>query len=186
MQKDDLFYLSLLQQGKEDALTYWVNIYFPILCSYANKIIDDEAQAEDLTEDLFIKLWEKRLSFASINELKSFLYTSIRNASLNVIRQRQREKKRHTFFSQQNSLDTDNGFWEEEVLAEIRKSIYELPPQMRKIFILSFFEKKTNDEIAETLNITNQTVRNQKSNALTILRKLLREKAFLVLFSYLI
>ena len=63
-----------------------------------------------------------------------------------------------------------------ELLAEIRKAIDTLPQKMREIFILAYFKKMTNEEIALHLQLSNQTVRNQKATALATLRKALRHK----------
>ncbi|WP_447640809.1 MULTISPECIES: RNA polymerase sigma factor [Chitinophagaceae] len=178
--------LDLLHQGDVKALDYLIRIYLPSLQGYAVKIIVDEAEAADIVEDLFIKLWQNRYDFNSANELKGFLFTSIRNACLNKIRSRKRETVRHEAFEAENRIVDTDYLVEEEMLIEIRKSIDELPPKMRKIFILSVYNEMSNDEIADFLNLSSQTVRNQKSNAIAILRKKLKGHSFLFLICMLL
>ncbi len=172
--------LNLLQEGNLNALDYLIKTYFAPLCLYGEKIINNRAEVEDITEELFIKLWERKYVFENIHQLKGFLFTSIRNACLNSIRNTNRKNERHKEFVENDTI-SDNEFVEEEMLAEIQKTINSLPEKMRKIFILSYYKKMSNDEIAAYLNLTNQTVRNQKTNAINTLRKLLKEKSFLTL-----
>jgi RNA polymerase sigma-70 factor (family 1) len=176
--------LNLLRQGNSFALQYLIRIYFPVLCQYAEKITSNRAEAEDVTEEVFIKLWQRHAAFTSFNEVKGFLYTSTRNGSLNVLRGRQRQQLRHEAFAQTHKADGEPSIDEmvyEELLAEIRKTIALLPEKMRKIFILSYYKKMTNQEIADYLQLSQQTVRNQKTKALGLLKDLLKDKAFIML-----
>ena len=177
--------LLFLQQDNPDALEYLIRVYFPVVCSYANKIIDNWAEAEDIAEELFIKLWERRNTIKNFNEIKGFLYTAARNASLNLLRGRNREKKRHLEFVQNQDADPGE-FIYEEMLAEIRKAMQTLPEKMREIFILSYYKKMSNAEIAVHLNLSNQTVRNQKTKAIAVLKALLKEKTFFLLLGHML
>lgn len=182
---NDISCLHYLQQGNPDALEYLIRIYFPLVCKYATKITDNKAEAEDIAEDIFVKVWERRNSFAGFSELKGFLYTAAHNAALNILRSRQRERLRHKEFAQIQA-DGSAGFVYEEMLAEIRKSLDVLPPKMREIFILSYYKKMSNAEIAEYLQLSQQTVRNQKTKAIALLRFLLKDKDFLLLILLLV
>ncbi|HRQ50054.1 MAG TPA: sigma-70 family RNA polymerase sigma factor, partial [Agriterribacter sp.] len=77
----------LLEQGDSAALHYLIRIYFPVLRRYALQITRiSSAEAEDVVGEVFVKLWERRTRFTHFGEVKGFLYTSVRNACLNVAR----------------------------------------------------------------------------------------------------
>lgn len=180
--------LKMLCQGQAAALQYLIRIYFPVLCRYARSIMHTGyVDAEDVVEEIFIKLWQRREDFTHIAEVKGFLYTSVRNSCINALRSRQREQVRNETFMQLHGAqpqDTDKEIIVSELLALIRKAVDELPPKMREIFFLSYYKKMSTPEIAEHLNLSHQTVRNQKSRALSILKKQFLEKSpasFLVL-----
>lgn len=176
--ENDHICIEYLKQNRQEALAYLIKIYFPILRKYAINIIQNEAEAEDITEDVFIKIWNKRADFDIFSELKAFMYTSIKNASLNILRARKRENNRHVHFTELSIEDGVNEILFEELLAEIRKSIITLPPKMRQIFILSYYEKMSNDDIAAHLHLTKQTVKNQKTKAINILKSIIGDKNY--------
>lgn len=182
--------LELLKENDTEAWQYLIRIYFPILCRFSQKILQDTAAAEDVVTDVFVMLYQKNLEFSDMQHVKKYLYTATRNASINLIRSRQREKIRHEIFVNSYMEEDGNKYEEEilfsELLAEIRKEIDDLPPKMREIFILAYFKKMTNEEIASYLDLSNQTVRNQKASALALLRKALKGKYPIHLISVLI
>lgn len=171
--------LEKLRNSQESALAYLIEIYFPVLRKYAYKIINNEAEAEDVITESFIKIWERREAFSTFSELKAFLYVTVKNTCLNLLRHHQREKVRHIYFHQEENTSSLDEFIYEEMLAEIRKSIAKLPIKMQKVFILSYFNKLTNEQIADYLNLSNQTVRNQKAKALKALREVFKNKKIL-------
>lgn len=171
--------LELLKKNDAAAWQYLIRIYFPVLCRFAKKILNNDAAAEDVVTDVFVKLWRYNVDFADMQQVKKYLYTATRNNSLNVLRSKQREKARHETFAS-TYLQEDDFFENEilytELLAEIRKEIDSLPPRMREILILAYFKKMPNEEISAHLQLSNQTVRNQKATALAMLRKALKPK----------
>lgn len=177
-------YLKLLKENDPAAWQYIIRIYLPVLSRYAKRILNDDAAAEDVVMDIFVKLWQQNADFADMQQVKKYLYTATRNNCLNILRSKQREKKRHETFAKA-SMQADDFFENEilysELLAEIRKEIDSLSPRMREIFILAYFSKKTNEEISAQLNLSNQTVRNQKTAALALIRKALKPKFLLPL-----
>lgn len=185
----DFHMASQLKNKAPEALQSLIHLYFPVLCRFAQKILHDKAAAEDVTTDVFLTYWQKSPEFDDIQHIKHFLYKSIRNACLNVLRSRQREEARHETFTE-IYLQDDDAFAREilhaEVLAEIRKEIQHFAPRLRQIFIMAYFQQLSNEEIAQKLNLSNQTVRNQKASALSLLRKKIRAKFPLLLLSQLL
>lgn len=176
----------LLQQGDSVAFHYLIRVYFPVLGRYACRVAPiSNAEAEDVVEEVFLKLWERREQFVDFGEVKGFLYVSVRNGCLNVFRSRQREETRAATFMHLYGNDSRGSNEAEiiysELLAEIRRSVDALPAKMREIFILSHYKKMSNEAIAARLNLSHQTVRNQKSKALALLRQWLKQKSPLLL-----
>ncbi|MCU7549913.1 RNA polymerase sigma-70 factor [Chitinophagaceae bacterium LB-8] len=171
--------LRLLKKNDSAAWQYLIRIYFPVLCRFAQKILKTDVDAEDIVSDVFVKVWQKSADFADFQQVKKYLFVATRNSCLNQLRSRQREKTRHKEFTSAYEQQ-DDPFYKEimyaELLAEIRREIDGLPRKMREIFILAYFKKMTNEEIANHLQLSNQTVRNQKATALAMLRKKLNHK----------
>jgi len=154
--------------------------YFTPLISFAKKILVDEDDAREVVHMVFINLWEKREEIDLSRSLKSYLFTSVHNRSLNVIRDRKK-------FSSEEVPDIA-GEWDVsaqiesmELEEKIREAIDALPEKCRQIFELNRFDGLKYSEIAEQLEISVKTVENQMSKALKILReKLLKYMTILL------
>lgn len=176
--------LELLRKNDNAAWQYLIRIYAPVLLRLAQKIVKDDAVAEDLVMDTFVKLWQQNTNFTSLQQIKKYLYICTQNSCLNFLRCKRREMNRHKAFAEvylQQKEVLEQEFMYTELLAEIRRAVDTLPPKMRQIFILAYFKQTSNEEIANHLNLSNQTVRNQKSAALTLLRKLLQHRFSLLM-----
>ena len=144
--------------------------FFPPLMAFARKILVDEDDAREVVHQVFIKLWEKRNELDLSTSLKSYLFTSVHNRSLNVIRDRKK-------FASGEVPDVA-GEWDVsaqiesmELEGKIREAIDSLPDKCREIFELNRFEGLKYGEIARQLDISVKTVENQISKALKILRE---------------
>ncbi|MEN8157118.1 MAG: RNA polymerase sigma-70 factor [Bacteroidota bacterium] len=144
--------------------------YFPPLMAFARKILVDEDDAREVVQKVFISLWEKRSEIDLSTTLKSYLFTSVHNRSLNVIRDRKK-------FSSEE-LPEVAGNWDVsaqiesmELEGKIMDVIEGLPEKCREIFRLNRFDGLKYSEIANQLGISVKTVENQMSKALKILRE---------------
>lgn len=171
-------YLSLIKTNDPVAWQQLIRMYYPALLRFANKILNDSAAAEDTVMEVFTILWQQNRTFKEVKQLKEYLYVTTRNKCLNVIRSKRREKERNQLFSNQylTQEQMDAHLIYADVLVEIRKEIDQLSPKQRQIFVLAYLQRMTNDEIASYLQLSNQTVRNQKAAALSFLRKAIRKK----------
>ena len=143
--------------------------YFSPLMAFARKILVDEDDSREVVQKVFISLWEKRDGIDLSTSLKSYLFTSVHNRSLNVIRDRKK-------FSAEEIPEVA-GEWDVsaqiesmELEEKIREAIASLPEKCRQIFELSRFDGLKYSEIASQLGISVKTVENQMSKALKILR----------------
>lgn len=155
--------------------------YFPPLMAFARKILVDEDDAREVVQNVFINLWEKRMEIDLSTPLKSYLFTSVHNRSLNVIRDRKK-------FSS-SEMPEVAGEWDVSMQIEtmeleekIREVIGSLPEKCREVFELNRFDGLKYSEIAEALGISVKTVENQMSKALKILREKLLKYMIILLW----
>ncbi len=148
------------------------------LCAYANKYINDVDASEDVVQEVFFKLWNKRESIEITSSIQSYLYRAVRNSSLNLIkhiniREEYKEyNKREIYY---NKTNYDDEIFATELEHKIRETIEQIPPERRKIFIMSRYDGLKYREIAEKLNISIKTVENQMGKAIKYMRKNLAE-----------
>ncbi len=148
--------------------------YFKALTIYAKGYVQDLDTAKDITQETFIKLYEKRDELVIHTSLKSFLYTTIRNRCLDYIKLHKIHQQHKNSILYQSSIsveeeDTDRIRYA-ELKEKIHKAIKTLPTQNQKIFMLSRFNGKSNQEIAEELNLSKRTVETHISNAIKKIR----------------
>ena len=182
---NDINCCALFSEGNSEAYHYLIRIYFPVMSHYCFNIVSDQMAAEDIVDEVFLKLWELKPSFQEISDIKKYLYVSIKNASLNYLRSQKRAEQRHQAFLQNHAEDETSEDQEivfHELLAEVRKAMDTLPKKMRTIFILAYIKQLSNQEIAEQLNLSYQTVRNQKSKSILRLKKHLGAEGISYLF----
>lgn len=179
---DDEDCYNRLRAGDESAFRHLIGVYGPVLCRYADRIIMNSAAAEDIVTEVLVKVWEKRETFHSFTNVKRFFYVAARNASLQYIRDRQREQRKFEAF---NEVYTDVAVDEviyAEMMVELQKAIAALPDKMREVFIMGYIRQLSNQEIAAQLNLSDQTVRNQKTKALSIIRNKLGHRSHLEIY----
>jgi len=174
---------KLIAGGKMDnsAFEELFRTYFTPLIAFARKVLKDEDEAREVVQKVFISLWEKREEIDLTSSLKPYLFTSVHNRSLNVIRDRKK-------FSEEEIPDVV-GDWDVsaqieamELEQKIRETIDSLPEKCRQIFELNRFDGLKYSEIASQLHISIKTVENQMSKALKILREKLA-KYMILLFT---
>lgn len=146
------------------------------LCFFAGKMLGDLVAAEDIVQEAFVKLWKNWDEDKSLSQVKSYLYTIVRNDCLNYIKRQQIERK-YMLLQQDDPADTGNQQYrmmEAEVAGEVNMALNKLPKECRKIFMMSYQEEYSNQQIADILHLSLQTVKNQKSRGYRILRTLLK------------
>lgn len=149
------------------------NDHYSRLCSYAYNFLKEEEGSEEVVQEVFFKLWINRTDIQIQSSMESYLYRSVRNASLNLIkhisiREKYKEhNQKEIEYAENIDKDPMNA---SELELKIRASIDLLPEQRRKIFLLSRYEQLKYKEIAEQLGISVKTVENQMGKALQFLR----------------
>jgi len=152
--------------------------YYQPLCNHAYSFVQDKDEAEEVVQSAFLSVWEKRASLDIKTSLKSYLYTMVRNTSLNVIKH---EKIKQKYVGEALAVEarSHESVTQKVISAELEEKIQQamesLPEQCRLVFKLSRFEELKYAEIAEQLTISVKTVENQMGKALKIMREHLKD-----------
>jgi RNA polymerase sigma-70 factor (ECF subfamily) len=154
------------------------------LCAYAKLILNDLDAAEEIVQDLFVKFWENRAEIEIASSARSYLFKSVRNASLNFIKHRTIEesyKQYNKEVMESGAVAADVELEDSEMEIQIRRAIDMLPPERKKIFIMCRFDGLKYKEIADKNGISVKTVENQMGKAMKFLKEELSDYFPLVL-----
>ena len=162
------------------------NSYYPRLLRFAKEYVGDKYEAENIMQDVFLKLWEKRASLPMDINLNAYLLTMVKNHCLDFLKHkqvierysinRQSVQQQETVFNYYAVSKFEPEQIDIETLERLaEKAIGELPEQCRKVFELSRYDGLKYREIAEKLGISVKTVETHISNALKILRVTLKD-----------
>ncbi|WP_317125917.1 RNA polymerase sigma factor [Pedobacter chitinilyticus] len=163
----------LLNNGDRLAFTQLYERYKYLLYVHALRRLRNEAEAEDLIHDLFATIWNRHETLNLKGRLQGYLYTAVRNRIFKLMAHKNVESEYISSFHQAiepTANITDYLVREAQMAAMIEKEIAALPPKMREVFELSRKQHLSHKEIAEQLNISEQTVSKQVTNALKILK----------------
>ena len=151
------------------------NSYYNRLCNYASLVIHDSETAEDIVQDLFAGIWVNRKQLLIKSSFNAYLFRSVYNSCLDHLKH-QKIKDRHQCLDFSRPVDSFNdSLVFVELLTRIESCIDQLPEQCKKIFRLSRFENLKYKEIAELLNISENSVDTQMRRALNKLKDNLKE-----------
>ncbi|MFT3949752.1 MAG: RNA polymerase sigma-70 factor [Agriterribacter sp.] len=163
--------------------TVYKQLYLPVF-RFVQQWVDNTEDAEELTADMFVKLWNSRDRFETIDHIRAFLHVTARNACINFLKQLRVKTVRQAEMQKQLVIDSTPDFTLREIRQELMKLIYaeveHMPKKMKEIFLLSYAEGLKSSEIALRLNLSVQTVQNQKANAIRLLKIALADKSLLL------
>lgn len=126
------------------------------------KIVNDEEAAEDLVHDSLIKANEKALVFPSLNEAKYWLIRVVKNASLNYVKRKDREKKAYEKMLYEDHRKTETGesdVLKQEIINKTREALKKLPKNLQEVLILREYGDLNYKEIGKVLGITEGNVK---------------------------
>jgi RNA polymerase sigma-70 factor (ECF subfamily) len=168
--------LERLRASDPDALDALLRIYWRPLVRYAARLLPYEEDAEDVAQEAFVRLWERRNLLAPDTVLRPFLYRIVHNIALN---RKRSWRARNSWYSKLGSswrslLATPlQSTMEHELERAIEDAIQALPARRRDAFVLARFHDMSYSKIALIMGISSQTVANQISSALSDLRRAL-------------
>lgn len=158
-------FIEALNRKEVNAYHTLFEDYYVSLVMYAMNYVPQEV-AEDIVQDLVTFLWEKHTIFPSVHAFRAFLYTSVRNRSINYLKHKKAEANYITRLQVQEETAEQDVYdiMEEEIYRIFFKVIDELPERCREIFKLHLAGKKE-EEIAALLHVSLSTVKSQKQKA---------------------
>ena len=162
------------KKGDPHAFTSFFHIHYRPLCYFAAQLVGNQQDAEDIVKDTYVKLWQKHTDFETAQNIKAFLYISVRNACLNFLRHMQvkESSRKELMYLEENKGEelVLNQMIRAELMQEIYTEIEKLPEKRRQVFKMSYLDGLKNDEIATQMNISIHTVKEHKGKALQFLR----------------
>jgi len=164
----------LIQKDDRVAFFYIYERYFKRLYGFVLKFIKQKEDAEEIVQEVFVKIWESRNKIDAYSSFESFLFTVAYNASLNRLRKKTNETKyiEHLKSLQQinNSPDLIDEIYFNELTSRVQSLLNELTPRQKEIFLMSREKGISHDEIAEKLDISVNTVKKHMANTLAFLK----------------
>ena len=164
------------RNGNEAAVKQLYNLHYRALCYFAEQLVGDTLEAEDIAVESFLKLMHKKADFNSLATIQAYLYTVTRNACFDLLRKNKRREKNIselTYLAAPDPLFGEQEMITAQVLQVIYAAVENLPGQCKQVFKSIFIEGKNTATIAAEMGISPQTVLNQKTKAINSLRMVL-------------
>lgn len=170
---DETVFINALKKGESNAYKFLVDKYHHQLCVYAFGLTNDSDLAEDIVQNVFIKIWKHRFKLKDSFSVKGYLYRSVYNEFIDQYRKHKTvislEKKYIDALSVVVEEETDNSL--SKLIDLVKQEIEKLPPKCKQIFLLSKKEGLTNLEISEYLGVSLKSVEAHITKAFSTLRK---------------
>jgi RNA polymerase sigma-70 factor (ECF subfamily) len=168
--------LKNLATGDKKVFNNLVRLYYTSLCRYAIKYVRSEEQAEEIVQDVFLSLWERRGVLMITTSLEAYLHTAVKYRSLNHLKKKlatQELISDYEAYAHPSTNNTEDQIAGNELAHLVTQAIRALPEKCRIIFDLSRNGGLTYREIATELNISPKTVETQISIALRRIKEFL-------------
>lgn len=182
MQNEIISLIKEVKAGNKQAFSLLYRLHYPRLFAFLYTLLKDRDLAEEITQDVFFRLWLNREKLQTDCSPDPYLYSIARHTVCKLYRRKEIEARyRDNCREETVEADTEERFCSEELRRLVDEAIEKMPPQQRYVFRLSREEGLANPEIAEKLHISKRTVEKHISNSLRVLRRLI-EKNYLLCF----
>ncbi len=185
MEKEHALWLDGLRAGNEKIFQDIFNAYYEPLCRFSLNRVENQEEAEELVQDVFVKLWIKREELLIQQSLKAYLYRMVQNRIINRSEHHKIRKnhQQHVLSSQHENSVSENDFHEEELNNLAAMAVESMPEKRRQVYELSRKKGLKYSEIAEKMGISVKTVEVHLGKALDHMRVYLKD--YLVVLVYL-
>jgi RNA polymerase sigma-70 factor (ECF subfamily) len=177
---DEKALITQLKNGEEKAFLIIYKKYSEILWSFLHTLHIEQQDVEDIIQQTFSKLWEKRNQLDEDLSIKSYLITIAKNDIYNKIKHqviRKKHQEHIVYLQPKAALPANN-----ELTEILYKILSNLPEKRREVFELSRIKGYSNQEIAEKLGISKSTVENHINNSSSHIKKILKNLGFIVIY----
>lgn len=182
---NELQLAEAFKKGESAALSVLWKNHYKALVYFADQLVRNNLLSEDIVAETFVKVWNMRDRFDNVHSIKAFLYVTVRNTCYDHLRSQEIHNRIHKeilytsdYYSNEMNRD-DYDMMYAEYIQQLYVQVEQLPDRCKEVFRLYFFNRSSTREIAEALNISEQTVRNQKTKAIHMLRSVLLKKDML-------
>lgn len=175
MAENDLQLIAEIKTGNYHAFGILFERYYSLLCHIAFRYVKNDFLAEDIVQEVFVKVWETRAMINITGSVKSYLYIAVKNGSLNKI---QSETVRREYSSRFQNYQSNEVLQAELEQTEFREHLFrciqKLPPRCKDVFVESRFNEMKQDQIAAKMQISLKTVKAQVGKALKYIKDCLQ------------
>ena len=173
----DVNIIEGIQKGDFGAFENLFRKYHEELCNYAFQFFSDKDTVQEIVQDLFYKLWQKRDSITIHTSIRAYLYRAVYNNTLQVLREKNSLQSLDQMgsFEQRVTDDYNSPLQVKELNIIIQRTLKSMPDKVREIFEMSRFDGLKYREIAELLSISVKTVEANMGRALKLFRKNLKD-----------
>jgi len=173
-----------LKNNESRVFDHLFNEYYTQLQYFAERLISNREEAQDIVITAFRKFWNIRDNFQTATNIKAFFYITVRNQCLDYLRYKQRfnevKKEYETHLLSADELQqTDNLIIETDLINKIYLEVQKLPNRCREIFILTYFKGLKTKEIANALQISESAVTTQRSLAIKYLKHAFSQEGYI-------
>ena len=168
--------ITRIKQDDYQSFNHLFFKYYASLCSYITTIIEDSSASEDIVQNLFVKFWSDRKKIAIHTNIEHYLFKAAKNGALNYLRSETNRKKAMEKLAIMDCPKIEECSTQEEFLQKLEECINQLPERSKEVFLLSRFEELKQKEIAEKLNISVKTIKNQIWKSLKYLKSCMEFK----------
>jgi RNA polymerase sigma-70 factor (family 1) len=151
---------------------------------FAKSLIGDTEEARDIVTEAFIKLWARKKPFSNLVHLQVYFYTVIKNACIDYLRRdKLRTKIEHQLIQSGTIHENfiEKRYQEAELVQMLYERINQLPERMQQVFKLTYLDGYSRTEVAQMLNLSENTIRNTNAAAMKALRLTLGVEQFMIL-----
>lgn len=168
--------LLRVAEGDEQAFAGLFRIHHQALGAYIFKLTGSKESAEEITQDAFMKAWQQREKLGALTSFRAWLFTISRNQAFNALRDHSRQLlKHHEWVNHQDVAVEGRSKADEGYLQQVlAKAVAQLPTQQQRAYLLSREQGMKHAQIAETMQISQETVKRHISLALSAILQYLR------------
>lgn len=167
--------LKKVSAGDEAAFTLLFNQYYPLLSTHVFRITRSLPETEEIVQDVFFKIWITRESLGNITAFRPYLWVMAKNRALNALQKTARERSNRTAYLQEYT-ETEKDDDLHTLHSLIDEAIHHLPPQQKKVYLLSRRQRLRQAEIAAQTGLTVPTVKKYMQLAVAAISDYIKER----------